>query len=353
MSKITAVLLAALLCPAFAGASERHFIYSYESGVLPPGDKELESYTTFKFGRSLYYSALDQWLEFELGLGSGVQTSLYLNYEQEMADDGTGAIGTSFMSDGISNEWKFRLKDVLTDSFGLGLYAEAGFKPDEFELETKVILDKKEGNWLGTVNLTFEPEYDFPDNSFAFSLVPSLGLGYFLVSDRLFLGLEAQNDNFYGGQPLQSVRSIFSAGPVLSYTAQDWWITLTALPQWASLNGPGLDLATSQRMQVRLAASLSLNSTPPKNQETLPVPAEEDAERLSGEQKIRLADLKSGRDLYVQNCVACHRLAQPSEYTGEGWEKIMLKMKDKAGIGEETANLILGYVKAFSRDSAK
>src|SRR5579863_836341 len=95
--------------------SERHFAFSYESPILQDGQKELETYSNYKFGRDRYYSALDQRFEFELGLGGGVQTSLYLNFTQEMADDGTGNIGNSFLADGVSNEWKFKLLDNLTD----------------------------------------------------------------------------------------------------------------------------------------------------------------------------------------------------------------------------------------------
>jgi mono/diheme cytochrome c family protein len=351
MRKIAVAALAVLLCPLGLRASDRHFTFNYESDVLGAGGKELETYTTFKFGRDLYYSALDQRLEFEVGLGGNAQTSLYLNFEQEMADDGTGNVASSFLADGISNEWKFKLKDNLTDDFGLAVYFENAFKPDEYELETKLILDKRSGGWLWALNLTAEPEYHFIDNTFALSLIPSMGFGAFLLPDRLFLGLEFQNDTFFEGAPLAPVSSVFSAGPVVSYALEDWWVTLTFLPQWVNWLGPGLDFSESQRFQVRLAASVSLGSHPPPPAEALPVPGPKDARRASRERTVSLMDLNSGKKLYLQNCASCHQLHAPSEFTAGGWDKIMAKMSGKAKINGEASGLILDYLTAFSKDS--
>lgn len=240
-----------------AQASERHFGYSYESPVLKEGARELETYTTYQFGRDLFYSALQERVEFEVGLGGDVQTSFYLNFKQTMEDTGSG-ITNDFLADGISNEWKLKLSDNVADPIGIGLYAELGFAPDAFELETKIIIDKKSDNWLWALNVMVEPEISFVANTpTAWNFVPSLGIGYFL-SERFMLGVEAVNENAYDGDPLVNIQSTFSVGPVLSYTANNWWMTLTALPQVANLNAASLDLTESQRWQVRLATSFSL-----------------------------------------------------------------------------------------------
>jgi hypothetical protein len=347
-----AVYISLAALPAYA--SERHFGYSYESPVLQEGQKELETYSTYRFGRDQYYSALDQRLEFELGLGGGVQTSLYLNFTQEMAGDGTGNINNSFLADGVSNEWKFKLMDNLVDDFGLGLYVENGFKPDEYELETKVILDKRAGNWLWTFNLTNEPEVHYIDNTLGFSIIPSLGLGYFLVSERFFLGVEAQYWNFWYDTSLPITASLFSAGPVLSYSAEDWWATLTFLPQLVNFRGSALDLVNSQRTQIQLGFSIALDSHPAPNHVALPVPTEEDAKRLSKISKmVSLQDLEMGRELYSNNCQKCHSIHEPAEFTMEGWDKIMAKMKNKAGIDDKSQDSIMAYLTALSKDTAK
>ncbi len=76
----------------FVFGADRHFIYNYESNNLGPGERDLETYTWYLFGRDSFYSAMNQSLEFEAGLDVGIQTSLYVNFTQQYADlgDGTG-----------------------------------------------------------------------------------------------------------------------------------------------------------------------------------------------------------------------------------------------------------------------
>jgi hypothetical protein len=256
-SWVGAAVFTAMAVFGSAQASERHFGYSYESPVLSEGSRELETYTTYQFGRDLFYSALQQRVEFEVGLGGGAQTSLYLNFKQTMEDTGSG-ITNEVLMDGVSSEWKFKLSDNVADPIGFGLYFELGFAPDAFEVETKVIIDKKSDNWLWSLNLMAEPEFSFVAGTpTAWNLVPSLGIGYFL-SEHFMLGLEAVNENVYDGDPLLNIQSTLSLGAVISYTANNWWMTLTALPQIANLNASALDLTESQRWQMRLATSFAL-----------------------------------------------------------------------------------------------
>lgn len=325
------------LAAAALSASERHFTFSYESSVLGADQKELETYTDFKFGRDLYYSAMDQRLEFEWGLGGGVQSSLYLNFEQVMADDGTGNIGNDFMSDGISNEWKFKLTDRWTEALGVGLYVENGFKPDEYELETKVIVDKQMGDFLWTFNLTAEPEVHYTDNTLGFSLTPSAGVGFFLVPEKFFIGLEAQDLNFWYDTNQGQTAAILSAGPVLAYSGKGWWAAVTYLPQLANLQGPGLDLTEGQRNQVQVAFSVELGSEPdhaaPAASASMPV------------------EFQKGRSLYEARCQECHKLHEPSEFTADGWDAIVEKMKYKASLDKDDEGTLLTYLKAFAKGS--
>jgi hypothetical protein len=243
--------------PALAHAGDRHFTYNYESGVLGDGEREIETYSTFRFGQNEFYSALDYNLEFETGLGGGVQTSLYLNFTQELGQDpsdNSEVVNHGPTLDGISNEWKFKLSDAVADGVGLGLYVEPEFEPDDFELEMKVIVDKKMGNVLATFNLLAEPAFDYADTDSSFLLRPSVGLGYFL-SDKFFVGFESMDENFYDKAPM---RSVFSLGPVVEYSGANWWVAVTFLPQLANIGSSSLDFTDSQRDQVRVATSFSL-----------------------------------------------------------------------------------------------
>jgi hypothetical protein len=198
---------------------------------------------------------MDQSLEFEAGLGGDVQTSLYLNFTQEFTDQGAGArLGGGPVLDGVSNEWKIKLSDSSADAAGLGLYFEPEFEPDDFELETKVIVDKKMGQVLGTFNLLAAPTFDYADTNSSFLLRPSLGLGVF-ANERLFVGFESMDENFYDSRPM---RSVFSLGPLVQYSGKDWWVALCYLPQIANIGSPSLDFTDSQRNQVQVASSFSL-----------------------------------------------------------------------------------------------
>src|SRR6266542_1340443 len=73
-----------LSTPAFA--SDRSFVYTQESRVLAPGEAELEPWTTFRVGRSRYYSAIDGRLELEHGILTGLQASLYYNFNTTTQD---------------------------------------------------------------------------------------------------------------------------------------------------------------------------------------------------------------------------------------------------------------------------
>lgn len=255
-SRILVLGFILLTLPGLSPAADRHFIYNYESGTENAGEKDLETYTYYLFGRDTFYSALKQQIEFETGLGDGVQTSLYLNFAQQLAQSPSGGAQQSGgpVLDGISNEWKFKLADNVADLVGLGLYIEPEFEPDDFELEMKVIVDKKSGPWLWAFNLLAAPSFDYADTNSSFLLRPSAGIGYFL-SDAVFLGAEAMDENFYDGQPM---RSVFSLGPCLQYSGKDWWVEITFLPQLANIGAPSLDFTDSQRDQIAVATSFSL-----------------------------------------------------------------------------------------------
>jgi hypothetical protein len=109
--------LSLLATPSWAG--ERNFIYNYETDVLANDMRELETYTTYRFGRDRFFSGLNERLEFEIGLGGGVQTALYLNFDQKLEMDDTGNITNSLIFDGIASEWIFKLADAETAPWGL------------------------------------------------------------------------------------------------------------------------------------------------------------------------------------------------------------------------------------------
>ena len=139
-------------------ASERRFTYTYESLVLNPGEIEIEPWTTFRIGKDDYFVRIDHRLEFEAGLTMSLQTAFYLNFHTAQVGD---AMESEFEVGGISNEWKYKLKDPVADPVGTALYFEWGASTEELELEAKLILDKRWTNYLVAFNAVVEPEWEF------------------------------------------------------------------------------------------------------------------------------------------------------------------------------------------------
>ena len=70
-------------------------------------------------------------------------------------------------------------------------------------------------------------------------------------------------------------------------------------------------------------------------------------ERVPG---ITIERLKKGNRLYIRNCSACHALHNPSQFTAQQWQPILIKMLVKAKIKDSTTRtLITDYIVAKSK----
>ncbi len=258
-----------LLSSNAALSNERRFTYVYETSVLPPGAREIEIWNTDRRGRSYFYRRLDQRIEYEFGVTNNVMSAFILNYTSKAYDSNGGAHNgtkTSSYSMSISNEWKYKLFDRVADPIGLGLYVEGTIAPDEAEIEGKILLDKEIGHFLFATNLVGEQEWENDvDNGKTmteseFKTEINLGIAYFL-SHNFSLGVEAVQQNVAVGGVIE--HSSFFAGPVISYSSQTWWVTLTSLPQIKSFKGgttlnKQLDLDEFEKIQTRLLFSFQL-----------------------------------------------------------------------------------------------
>ncbi len=224
------------LAPGVARANDRHFAYAYESATLPAGSAELEAQTTLRAGREHYYSELDHRLELEFALTDRLQSSLYINFAGLTEADAANVRSSSFEYDGISSEWKLRLLDASADPVGLALYEEASLAPSSYELETKLIIDKRVGDFLFAGNLIYahgwDVQADHTDTDEELGLEVS---GGYFITDALMVGLELRNQTLMPGGTLES--SAFFAGPTLAYSMQGWFATVTVFPQLGAIKG--------------------------------------------------------------------------------------------------------------------
>ncbi len=254
---LMAVFSILVLTSSEAFASERHFVYTYESGVLNAGDIELEPWTTFRNGRTDFYNRFDNRLEFEVGLTDRLQTAWYLNFTGLGKDVKSKGREFEFEFKGVSSEWKYKLTDPVADAFGTALYLEGSAGPEEAELEAKLIIDKRFGDFLFAFNIVGEHEWEFEEDKTERKIVLEFdtGFGYFLTP-KFFAGLELRNINeFPAGEGLEF--SALFLGPVLSYAQKNWWATLTFAPQLPALKDHGEDddsrvLAGLEKINARI-----------------------------------------------------------------------------------------------------
>ena len=247
-----------------APAQDRVFTYTYQSGVLNKGQKEIEVWSTLSGGRNNFYRSLDHSLEFEIGLGHRLQTSFYLNYGSSSAvtEENGNQILTNSTDYSFSNEWKLKFTDPVADRIGSALYFEYSLAPTTTAFEGKFILDKQMGRFTNAFNLVGEYEIArqfTPDgtklkseNEGEFTLELNYGLSY-KIKDHLNLGVEAMSQNRISGSDWEN--SVLLMGPAFSYSTNGFWINLTCMPQITNLKGGGLELNDHERLQTRLIFS--------------------------------------------------------------------------------------------------
>jgi hypothetical protein len=258
----TVVLATALLAPT--DATSRRFTYTYGSGVLDVSEIEFESWTTVRAQQEDFYQRFDQRMEFEVGLTQKLQTAWYLNFTAVSQDVAPDARETEFEWGGVSNEWKYKLYDLVADPVGMALYFEWGLAPTEAELEFRLILDKRAGNFLTAFNAAVEPEWDYesPETERMVDVEFDLAAAYFL-SQEFSLGAEMRNHNDWIQDEGYTHSALF-LGPVVSYAGEGWDATLTVLPQIAKLKGGDADagnnlvLSGHEKLEVRFMFGVEL-----------------------------------------------------------------------------------------------
>lgn len=260
------LLLLAIVGFVKANAQDRVFTYTYQSGVLNKGQKEIEVWNTLRTGRTDFYTRLDNRTEFEIGLGGKLQTAFYLNLTSKTSTIEINSSKTLETENEISfsNEWKLKLLDPVANPIGLALYGEYGIGSKEYELEGKLILDKKLNNLTIAANAIYElelaPEPQASETKWAKEHKADLNLAFaYSLTPKLALSLENTYRNLIAEGKHEN--SALYSGVGLSYSKESFWINFTALPQVKSFKGQtgsSLNLNEFEKVQFRLLFSFVL-----------------------------------------------------------------------------------------------
>ena len=257
------LILIALFNAGAIYAQDRVFTYTYQSGVLNKGETELEIWNTLRTGRADYYSRLDNRTEFEVGLGHNLQTSFYLNLTTATSTIEANAVRSLETENEISfsNEWKLKLLDPVANPFGLALYGEYGIGSKEYEMEGKLIIDKKINNLTIAGNAAYErelkPAYENNEKTWVKENKADLNLAVaYSFSPRFQLTMENAYRNVFAEGELK--HSALYSGLGFSYVLEKFWVNLTVLPQVKSFKGEtnsSLNLNEFEKVQCRLLFS--------------------------------------------------------------------------------------------------
>ncbi len=232
-----------LLLSISAFAQDRIFNYTYQSGVLSKGQKELEVWTTLLTGKQDYYRELKNRVEYEVGLGSNLQVAFYLNSKQKAAFNSvSGEIEMNPTEISFSNEWKYKFSDPVANKIGFAGYLEFTVATDELELELKAILDKRIGRTTQAINLIFEPEWETTTENGKVKTATTYKYDFnyafaYNVNKNWNLGAEFINRNVYI-ENAKFTHSALFGGPTIGYNTNNFWINLSVSPQITSFSSP-------------------------------------------------------------------------------------------------------------------
>jgi hypothetical protein len=259
-------VLAGLVWTGSASATGRLFTYTYEPEVMPEGAGEFEQWVTLRTQRTAAvgqdnYNRWDIREEFEYGMTDNYTLGFYLNLRSvNFEDPSTGATQSEFEFKGISIENRYMLLNPAEHPVGLTLYFEPTFSGEELELEEKIIIGQRLGeHWKWAVNFVHETEWELNEGEYEGVLELTAGITRQLNS-KWHVGLEFMNHNVIKEYEEWEHTAIF-LGPVVTHSRENFWATLTVLPQiWGKNTSGGPDpdgndhlvLDSLERVNVRL-----------------------------------------------------------------------------------------------------
>jgi hypothetical protein len=258
----------ALACSRPAAAMERFFTYTYEPETMPGGLFEYEQWITSRLLRNSTvgqenYNRWEFRHEFEYGVTDNYTLSLYINESlTNFREPETHHHVSDLVWDGISLENRYLVLNPADHPIGLALYLEPRVSDTEAEIEERLILGQRCGNWKWALNLTHATEWSDRFRQREGELELSFGITRHLGSNWSF-GIEARDHNELP-EYQKWENTAFYLGPVVTYKRERWWATLTVMPQLFGANFTDdadgdrhFELEGHERLNLRLIAGIS------------------------------------------------------------------------------------------------
>ncbi len=274
-SCIDEIMIGAFLLSLAAGAAkadERRFTYTYEPETMPQGAAEFEQWVTLRTQRTSggtvqqqNYNLWEIREELEYGVSDNYSVSLYLNLSSESFRDTSQNPAqdvSHFEFGGVSIENRYMVFNPATHAVGLTLYFEPRFSGSQAELEEKILLGQRIGDWKWAFNLSHSTEWSDNLHTTEGEVEGTFGLARDL-NKHWSVGLEVRDHNEIPDYSYWQNTSVF-VGPVVSYRQEKWWAALTVMPQvyGGNFRGdpdhvPNLELEGHERVNIRLLIGIS------------------------------------------------------------------------------------------------
>ncbi len=185
----------ALLLPASSWASPRPLPFTYGTATNGKGESEIEQYVDLvplyardaQTGTPVRYLASQLQTELEYGLTDSLELGLYVTATPHLGDAFT-SYPVLTEANGSKQRLRYRLADEGDWPVDVAVYGEVVENEREFELEAKLILQRRLGDWLLAGNLSAEYEIYYAGRR-EVVLDPSLGVTY-QATPSVFPGLE-------------------------------------------------------------------------------------------------------------------------------------------------------------------
>ncbi|CAN5402726.1 hypothetical protein BH09MYX1_BH09MYX1_13130 [soil metagenome] len=185
----------ALSLASSASANPKVLPFSYGTNTNPGGQGEVETYVDLvplrarsgTNGAEVKYLMPQIQTEFEWGLTDRLELGLYVTFTPRLGD-AIASYPVATEANGAKARFRYRFADEGDWPIDVGVYAEVVANDREFELEAKILLQKRIKNLLVVSNLWVEHEFYY-DGRREWVFNPTFGFQY-QVTPSFFPGIE-------------------------------------------------------------------------------------------------------------------------------------------------------------------
>lgn len=189
-------LAAALLASTPSAATPRPLPFTYTYDTLGEGQTEIEQYVDLtpvkaisaSNGNPVWYTATQFQTEFEHGITDRLELGLYVTLMPSPGENYDSA-ATLTEGTGFKERLKLRLAEAGEWPIDVALYGELVEYTTEFEIEAKIILERRIGKLRIAANAWAEREYYYAQNQQDWVLNPTIGVTY-QITPAFHLGAE-------------------------------------------------------------------------------------------------------------------------------------------------------------------